>query len=45
MPHGQYVAVVIFADGQARAEEAFEHQSNALRGAEEQRVLNAYAAR
>jgi hypothetical protein len=40
MPHAQYVAVVILVDGQLRAAKAFEHQSDALRWAEEQRVIN-----
>jgi hypothetical protein len=37
MPHAQHVAVVILLDGQLRAAEAFEHQTDALRWAEEQR--------
>jgi hypothetical protein len=40
MPHAQYVAVLILVDGQLRAAKAFEHQSDALRWAEEQRVIN-----
>ena len=45
MPHGDYIAVVILVNGQARAAKAFEHQTDALRWAEEQRVINADAAR
>jgi hypothetical protein len=43
MPHAQYVAVVILVNGQVRAAEAFEQQSDALRWPEEQRVINACA--
>jgi hypothetical protein len=42
MPHAQYVAVVI-PFGRLRAAEAFERQTDALRWAEEQRVINAEA--
>ncbi len=45
MPHAQYIAVVILVNGQARAAKAFEHQTDALRWADEQRVINAEAAR
>jgi hypothetical protein len=45
MPHAQYVAVAILVAGQLRAAQAFEHQTHALRWAEEQRVINAEAAR
>ena len=45
MPHAQYVAVVILVDGHTRAARAFEHQTDALRWADEQRVINAEAAR
>jgi hypothetical protein len=45
MPHAQHVAVVILVHGQLRAAQAFEHQTQALRWAEEQRVINAEAAR
>jgi hypothetical protein len=38
MPHAQYVAVVILVDGQGRAAQSFEHQTDALRWAEEQRI-------
>jgi hypothetical protein len=31
MPHAQYVAVVILVNGQLRAKQAFEHQTDALR--------------
>ena len=41
MPHAQYVAVVILVDGQGRSAKAFEHHTDALRWAEEQRVINA----
>jgi hypothetical protein len=37
--------VVILVDGQLRAAQAFEHQTDALRWADEQRVINAEAAR
>ena len=45
MPHAQHVAVVILVDGHLRAGEAFEHQTDALRWAEGQRVVNARADR
>ena len=45
MPHAQYVAGVILVDGHARAARAFEHQTDALRWADEQRVIIAEAAR
>jgi hypothetical protein len=45
MPHAQYIAVVILVDGRLQAAKAFEHQTDALRWAEEQRVINAEAAR
>jgi hypothetical protein len=45
MPHAQYIAVVILVDGQARAAQAFEHQTDALRWAEAQRLINASAPR
>jgi hypothetical protein len=41
MPHAQYIAVVILVSGRLRAAEAFEHQTDALRWADEQRVINA----
>ena len=41
MPHAQYVAVVILVDGLVRAAQAFEHQTDTQRWAEEQRVLHA----
>jgi hypothetical protein len=41
MPHAEYIAVVIIVNGQARAGKGFEHQTDALRCAEEQRVINA----
>ncbi len=44
MPHAQYLAVVILVDGQARAAKEFEHQTDALRWADEQRMANAEAA-
>jgi hypothetical protein len=37
--------VVILVDGQLRAAQAFEHQTDALRWAEEHRLINAEAAR
>jgi hypothetical protein len=43
MPHARYIAVVILVDERARAAKGFEHQTNALRWAEEQRVINASA--
>ena len=45
MPHAQHIAVVILVNGQARAAKGFEHQTDALRWAEEQREINADAAR
>ena len=45
MPHALYIAVVILVDGQGRLAKAFEHQTDALRWAEEQRVINAEGAR
>jgi hypothetical protein len=45
MPHAQHVAVVILVDGQLRAAKGFDCQTDALRWAEEQRVINAEAAR
>ena len=45
MPHAQYVAVVILVNGQARTAKAFEQQTDALRWADEQRAINAAAAR
>jgi hypothetical protein len=44
MPHRDYIAV-IRVDGQGRTAKAFQHQSDALRWAEEQRVINARAPR
>jgi hypothetical protein len=41
VPHAQYVAAVILVNGQLRAAQAFEHQTHALRWAEEQRLINA----
>ena len=43
MPHAQQVAVVILVDGQLRAAQVFEQQIDALRWAEEQRLINAEA--
>ena len=40
MPHAQHAAVVILVDGQLRAAKGFEHQTDALRWADEQRVIN-----
>jgi hypothetical protein len=40
MPHAQYVAVVILVNRQLRAAQAFDHQTDALRWANEQRVIN-----
>jgi hypothetical protein len=45
VPHAQHVAGVILVDGQARDAQGFDHQTDALRWAEEQRVTNARAAR
>jgi hypothetical protein len=45
MPHAQYLTVVMLVNGQARAAKGFEHQSDALRWAEEERVINAEGAR
>jgi hypothetical protein len=45
MPHAQYVAVAILVDGQVRAAQAFNCQTDALRWAEEQRVIHALEAR
>jgi hypothetical protein len=45
LPHAQHVAVVILVNGQARAANAFEHQTDAARWAEEQRPINARDAR
>jgi glycine cleavage system regulatory protein len=45
MPHAQHVAVVILVDGRARAANAFEHQTDAVRWAEEQQVINARDSR
>ena len=45
MPHAQYIAVVILVDGRARTAKEFAHQTDALRWADEQRVINASAAR
>jgi hypothetical protein len=45
MPHAQYIAVVILVNGHMPAAEAFQYQNGALRWAEEQRVINAAAAR
>jgi hypothetical protein len=45
MPHAQHIVVVILVNGQARAAKDFEHQTDALRWAEEQREINADAAR
>jgi hypothetical protein len=45
MPHAQYVAVAILVDGQVRAAQAFNYQTDALRWAEEQRVIHALEAR
>jgi len=41
MPHAHYVAVVILVDGRGRTAKEFEHQTDALRWADEQRVINA----
>jgi hypothetical protein len=40
----QYVEVVILVNAQMRAAKAFEHQTAALRWADEQRVINTDAA-
>ena len=44
IPHAHYLAVVILVDGRARAANEFAHQTDALRWADEQRVINADAA-
>jgi len=43
MPHQNHIAVVLSVNGQARSATAFDHQIDALRCAEEQRVINAEA--
>ena len=45
MPHAQYIAVVVLVNGQARAAKGFEHQTDALCWAEEQRIIDADVAR
>jgi hypothetical protein len=39
MPHAQHVGGIL-VDGQLRAAKGFEHQTDALRWADEQRVIN-----
>ena len=45
MPHAQYVAVVILVDGRLGPPRRSSDQTDALRWAEEQRVINASAPR
>ena len=39
IPHAQHISVVILVDGRGRSAKQFEHQTDALRRAEEQRVV------
>jgi hypothetical protein len=41
IPHAQHVSIIILVDGRGRAAKGFEHQTDALRWAKEQRVLHA----